>query len=233
MPYDMSRSSYVTWLTCTTHREKSQQSNLAFWYVFSYKVQFMCVYFWCASTHLQQSTTSQKSNLAFRYMFSIHVFSLGVFGLCVVSCDVPWLTCTHSWYGVATASRIDKFIRLFCRISSLLYGSFAKETYGFIDPTNRSHPILPQRLAVQNSQQSDLAFRYVFIIYAFSSGVYSLCAVSFDVPWLTCSTHSWYFHRDLRWETVSKVISRFLHSSYMMPSTSALWSKVKHVVKWK
>jgi len=44
-------------------------------------------------------------------------------------------------YGVATVSRIDKIISLFCRISSLLWVSFAKETYHFIDPTNQSHPI--------------------------------------------------------------------------------------------
>jgi len=32
-------------------------------------------------------------------------------------------------YGVATISRLLKVICLFCRISSLLQGSFAKETY--------------------------------------------------------------------------------------------------------
>jgi len=42
---------------------------------------------------------------------------------------------------VATISRIDKIIGLFCRIVSLLWGSFAKETYDCIDPTNISHPI--------------------------------------------------------------------------------------------
>jgi len=31
---------------------------------------------------------------------------------------------------------------LFCRILSLVLGSFAKETYNLIDPTNQSHPIL-------------------------------------------------------------------------------------------
>ena len=36
---------------------------------------------------------------------------------------------------------IVSFIGLFCRISSLLQVSFAKETYNFIDPTDRSHPI--------------------------------------------------------------------------------------------
>jgi len=34
-----------------------------------------------------------------------------------------------------------KITGLFCRISSLLYGSFAKETYNLNEPTNRSHPI--------------------------------------------------------------------------------------------
>ena len=42
-------------------------------------------------------------------------------------------------YGVATISRLLKSPDLFCRISSLLWGSFAKETYNFIDPTHRSH----------------------------------------------------------------------------------------------
>ena len=45
------------------------------------------------------------------------------------------------WYGVATISRLLKIIGLFCRISSLLLDSFAKETYNFKEPTNRRHPI--------------------------------------------------------------------------------------------
>ena len=39
-------------------------------------------------------------------------------------------------YGVATVSRIDQIIGLFCRISSLLEGSFAKETNDLKEPTN-------------------------------------------------------------------------------------------------
>jgi len=46
-------------------------------------------------------------------------------------------------YGVATVSRIDKLRGLFCRILSLVYGSFAKETCNFVDPTTQSHPIKP------------------------------------------------------------------------------------------
>jgi len=45
-------------------------------------------------------------------------------------------------HGVATVSRIDRITGFFCRISSLLQGSFAKETYNIIDPTNQSHPIV-------------------------------------------------------------------------------------------
>ena len=56
---------------------------------------------------------------------------------CPAACVVHM---THS-YGVATISRFLKIIGLFCRISSLLQGSFVKETYNFKEPTNRSHPI--------------------------------------------------------------------------------------------
>ena len=44
-------------------------------------------------------------------------------------------------YGVATITRLLKIIGLFCRISSLLLGSFSKKNYHFKEPTNRSHPI--------------------------------------------------------------------------------------------
>jgi len=42
---------------------------------------------------------------------------------------------------VATVSRINKIVGLACRILAFLQGSFAKETFNFIDPTNQSHPI--------------------------------------------------------------------------------------------
>jgi len=71
----------------------------------------------------------------------------------VLECDVTHSCCNgirvlmesiRIRYGVATISRLLKIIGLFCRISSLLYGSFAKETYIFKEPTNRSHPIVSQ-----------------------------------------------------------------------------------------
>ena len=42
---------------------------------------------------------------------------------------------------MATISRLLKITGLFCRISSVLWGSFAKKTYNFKEPTHRSHPI--------------------------------------------------------------------------------------------
>ena len=42
-------------------------------------------------------------------------------------------------YGLPIIIRLLKIIGLSCRIFSLYYGSLAKETYNFKEPTNRSH----------------------------------------------------------------------------------------------
>jgi len=44
-------------------------------------------------------------------------------------------------YGVATISRLLKFIGLFCKRALWKRRYSAKETYNFKEPTNRSHPI--------------------------------------------------------------------------------------------
>ena len=63
--------------------------------------------------------------------------------------QVQFVECIYIWmemdgndieYG-ATVSRINEICCPFCRISSLLQGSFAKETCSLIDPTDQSHPI--------------------------------------------------------------------------------------------
>ena len=65
---------------------------------------------------------------------------------CVCSAQVthssyrPVFLCTYM-YGVATLRRLFTIIGLFGRISSLLQGSFAKETYNFKEPTSHSYPI--------------------------------------------------------------------------------------------
>ena len=66
------------------------------------------------------------------------------------------LVCICDWYGVASVSRIDKIIGLICRKSSLLYVSFAKETYNWIDPTNRSHPIT-QHVHTQHNMSTHIS----------------------------------------------------------------------------
>jgi len=50
--------------------------------------------------------------------------------VCVAVCSgaLQCVAMCRSLYGVATVSRIDKMIGLFCRILSLLQGSFGKET---------------------------------------------------------------------------------------------------------
>jgi len=61
-------------------------------------------------------------------------------------------------YGVATISRRLKITGLFCRISFFLQGSFAKETYHFQEPTNRSHPISIFCLVGQTHHEHNLHF---------------------------------------------------------------------------
>jgi len=48
---------------------------------------------------------------------------------------------TKKNYGVASASRIDKSIGLFCKRALQKRQYSAKETYNLIDPTDRRHPI--------------------------------------------------------------------------------------------
>ena len=52
-------------------------------------------------------------------------------------------------YVLASISRLLKITGLFCRIWSLLQGSFAKETHDFKEPTNRSHPIALLQLSAK------------------------------------------------------------------------------------
>ena len=62
-----------------------------------------------------------------------------------------WFVCSYTnaqdllpphCYGVATMSRLIEIKGLFCRISSLLQVSFAKETYNYKEPMN-ARDLLP------------------------------------------------------------------------------------------
>ena len=63
-------------------------------------------------------------------------------------------------YGVATISRLLKNIGLIAENRSLLQGSFAKETYVFKEPTNRSLPILLSafRVLPESTHEGDQTF---------------------------------------------------------------------------
>ena len=75
--------------------------------------------------------------------------------------------------GVAMISKLLKNIGLFCRISSLLKGSFAKETYVFREPTNRSHLIL-RMCKFLIMQVQPIAFGVAFTINLQSQSHWSL-----------------------------------------------------------
>ena len=75
-------------------------------------------------------------------------------------------------YGVATISRRLKIIRLFCRIWSLLLGSFATETYNFHEPTHCSHPI--QHRTAKCARFCHF-IRFVCAIFPTDWAQYSMC----------------------------------------------------------
>ena len=61
-------------------------------------------------------------------------------------------------------SRLLKIIGLFCRISSLWQGSFAKENCNFKEPTHRSHPISSEDTNM--SCECELWFEYSLFYWA-------------------------------------------------------------------
>ena len=59
---------------------------------------------------------------------------------------------TNRRYGVATISRLQKIIRLFCKRALSKRRYSAKETYNFKEPTNRRHPIrCPDAIVVKTA----------------------------------------------------------------------------------
>jgi len=91
--------------------------------------------------------------------------------------------CLLNVYGVATVSRIHKITGLFCRMSSLLQGSFAKPTYNFIDPTNHSHPVV--------CTGHIWAHICIVVHYMCIMHMYASLRVVWGVSWM-CSMHRMY-----------------------------------------
>jgi len=94
--------------------------------------RWMCVHslqYQCARLQLRAPTSSPRCVFVYVCLCVCVVFFLrAVLAVC--------LCC----YGVPSISRLLKITSLFCRIPSLLLGSFAIETYSFKEPTSRSHP---------------------------------------------------------------------------------------------
>jgi len=65
-------------------------------------------------------------------------------------CPKMWLSRQECGYGEALVSRIDQIIGLFCTRALSKRRYSAKETYNFIDPTDRSHPIPRQECGYQD-----------------------------------------------------------------------------------
>ena len=110
---------------------------------------------WCGAS---KGTTSHWHHITSKVSYHIDTCQPTCLN-CTWRCHTkrPWprtIICQniyHTWWckgttwhwqcGVASISRLLKITGLFCRISSLLKGFFAKETYNFKEPTTRSHPI--------------------------------------------------------------------------------------------
>ena len=103
----------------------------------------------CQVTHMNQSCHSHES---------VAVFTVADF-------RNTWRIClfvSSRWlYGVASVSRIDKIIGLFCKRALWKRRYSAQETYNLIDPTNRSHPPLSWRTSSRVSGRLWSADEYV------------------------------------------------------------------------
>jgi len=86
----------------------------------------------------------------------------GYVGSCFKYTQVYTYTNTNMYitrhYGVATVSRIDKIIGLFCKRALQKRRYSAKDTYILIDPTDRSHPILKECVNVNNGDNESVEF---------------------------------------------------------------------------
>jgi len=82
---------------------------------------------------------------------------------------------------VATISRLLEIIGFFCRISSLLQGSFAKETCNFKEPTNRSLHIASRHGMNTDAMNSGC---YIINTYAMASHyIMNICVMNTSVQY--------------------------------------------------
>ena len=108
---------------CTT--SKNQWAT----HIYTYARIYVHVHINACFQHVRKSTHMYTFPLRFTRIYTYMY-------ICTYAyvCEFQTYTETLTYVYVFT-------LGLFCRISSLSQGSFAKETYNFIDPTNQSHPI--------------------------------------------------------------------------------------------
>ena len=101
-------------------------------YTYVYRCIYICVYI---HTHAHAYI---RINVYIHIPICIHLYVyINIYIHSIkISCEY-----TQKCYGVVTSIRLLNIIGLFCRIQSLLQGSFAKETYNFKEPTNCSLPM--------------------------------------------------------------------------------------------
>jgi len=112
-----------------------------------------CGAVWCTAFQCVAVWYSVVQNGAVRHsMVQCGVLHSSVSQYIAVCCSVwqyiaiPQITSSFAIsYGVASISRLLKIIGLFCKRALSKRRYSAKETYNFIDPTDRSHPIAAPR----------------------------------------------------------------------------------------
>ena len=152
----------------TLHKHcNTPQHTATYWWPhqWSWKESYRAIYHWWGQQFFLMCDMTHWWMTWLIYMFRHDLYTCGMMNL-IMHLHVPWrdeftpshITCQCAmakecysmrhvrwqWimsYGVATISRLLKIIGLFCRISSLLQGSFAEETYNFKEPIHHSHPI--------------------------------------------------------------------------------------------
>jgi len=119
-------------------------------------------------------------------------------------------------YGVATISRLLKMIGLFCKRALYKRSYSAKETYHFMEPTNRSHPI-GHACDTTHSYMSDTTHSYMTgrICTWHDSFTPGAFCVSPHSSTNGCCCHIWTSHVTYEWITLHTNASRHMWMSHV------------------
>ena len=149
-------------------------------------------------------------------------------------------------------SRLLEIIGLFCRILPLLWGSFAKVTDNFKEPTNGRHPIwhaislMIDEENVIHQEMNGTHYQWIHIInedtlsmnihYHWIHSINEYYTVSMNITqyhWLlTCHNHQWTWHKIDEHDTSSLNIT---HEEMNMTHHQWTWHIRKwtwHIIKW-